>query len=194
MSTAILLSGGVDSTSLAYWKRPDYAISVDYGQAPSEAELRVAHYVANELGISHEVIRSGIGGLGTGLLADCKQVALAPTPEWWPFRNQFLVTLAAMFAIKNGVGEIMIGTVKSDTSHLDNAPNFIKLVDQLLSFQEGAIRVVAPAHNLTTIELVRASKIPVSLLGWTHSCHTGNLACGSCRGCLKRIEVFESLR
>ena len=28
----LLLSGGMDSISIAWWKRPDVAISVDYGQ------------------------------------------------------------------------------------------------------------------------------------------------------------------
>ena len=193
MSTAILLSGGVDSASLAYWKRPNYAICIDYGQAPAKTELRVSKHIAAELGISYQTIRSEIRDLGTGFLADSSQLSIAPTPEWWPFRNQFLVTLAAMAAVKNGISEIMIGTVKSDTRHLDNAPAFISLLDQLLSFQEGSIRVSAPAHELTTIELVKKSGIPLALLGWTHSCHTGNLACGSCRGCLKRGEVFESV-
>lgn len=37
--TAILLSGGMDSIALAYWKRPEIAITIDYGQKPAAAEV-----------------------------------------------------------------------------------------------------------------------------------------------------------
>jgi 7-cyano-7-deazaguanine synthase len=193
MSAAILLSGGIDSVSLAYWKRPEYAIYIDYGQAPAETELRISKHVAEAFGIPWQVIRTQIRELGTGFLADSAQISVAPTPEWWPFRNQFLVTIGAMCAIKRGLSEIMIGTVKSDTCHLDNSRTFIRLLNRLVSLQEGGILVSAPAHSLTTAELVKKSQIPISMLGWTHSCHTGNFACGSCRGCQKRIEIFESI-
>ncbi len=36
--TAILLSGGMDSIALAYWKRPELAITINYGQKPFLAE------------------------------------------------------------------------------------------------------------------------------------------------------------
>jgi 7-cyano-7-deazaguanine synthase len=86
----------------------------------------------------------------------------------------------------------MIGTVKSDTGHADSAPEFVHLLDKLIRFQEGGIRLTAPAHGLTAAELVTRSKVPFALLAGTHSCHTGNLACGSCRGCLKQIEILET--
>ena len=41
MNTALLLSGGMDSIALAYWKRPDIALTIDYGQAAADAEERL---------------------------------------------------------------------------------------------------------------------------------------------------------
>jgi 7-cyano-7-deazaguanine synthase len=192
MATAILLSGGIDSVALAFWKRPDYAITVDYGQASAETELRISQRVAAEFRIVHQFVRTQTRELGTGLLANTDQIPYAPTPEWWPFRNQFLITVGAMLAVKLGVTELMIGAVKSDTGHADSTPAFVRLLDELVSLQEGGVRVTAPAHHLTAEELVRKSKIPFALLAETHSCHTGNLACGSCRGCLKQIEILET--
>ncbi len=193
MPNAILLSGGVDSSALAYWKRPEHAITIDYGQAPAETEIAVSRRITSELKITHHLIRTDTRALGTGPLADSAQLPCAPTPEWWPFRNQFLVTVAAMAAIRIGVTEIMVGSVKSDTGHSDSTPEFIDLLNRLVHLQEGSIRVSAPAHSLTAVELVKESRIPFPLLAWTHSCHTGNLACGSCRGCIKQMEVMESI-
>jgi 7-cyano-7-deazaguanine synthase len=31
------------------------------------------------------------------------------------------------------------------------------------------------------------------VLGWTHSCHTGPLACGQCPGCIKHSNLMEEL-
>jgi 7-cyano-7-deazaguanine synthase len=31
------------------------------------------------------------------------------------------------------------------------------------------------------------------VLAWAHSCHTGVLACGRCRGCVKHYETWREL-
>lgn len=36
---ALLLSGGLDSTAIAAWQRPDVCVTVDYGQRPARGEL-----------------------------------------------------------------------------------------------------------------------------------------------------------
>jgi len=36
---AILLSGGLDSIALAYWLRPQIAVTIDYGQRPARAVI-----------------------------------------------------------------------------------------------------------------------------------------------------------
>lgn len=48
---AILLSGGMDSIALAYWLRPEVAITLDYGQKAAEAEIAAAARVAQLLRI-----------------------------------------------------------------------------------------------------------------------------------------------
>ncbi len=190
---ALLLSGGIDSIAIAYWMRPKFAITIDYGQRTAEKEIAVARYIAEKLCINHRVIRANVGELGIGLLAGQEQLESAPTPEWWPFRNQFLITLAAMFAAKHGVKRILIGTVSSDAQCADGTENFLTACGGLLALQEGGIELHAPARTKTSIELVRESGIPTSLLAAAHSCHCGNVACGCCRGCQKHSDVFASV-
>ena len=36
MKTALLLSGGMHSVAIAWWRRPNIAITIDYGQLPAE--------------------------------------------------------------------------------------------------------------------------------------------------------------
>lgn len=190
---AILLSGGMDSIALAYWKRPAIAFTIDYGQAAAPAELAAAAQVANELEMQHQILRVDCSSLGSGDMAGSAPASVAPVPEWWPFRNQMLVTLAGMKAISLGVNELMIGSVSSDGQHADGRPEFFEALDRLMHLQEGGINVTAPALHLTTVELIQESAIPAGLLGWAHSCHTGPLACGGCRGCTKHYDVTREL-
>jgi 7-cyano-7-deazaguanine synthase len=186
MSAAILLSGGIDSAAVAFWKKPELAITVDYGQAPSEAEMQAARVIARHLNIFHLTVEMGLRDVGAGIMADgAPTVRSAPSPEWWPFRNQLLVTVGAMACIRSGCNQLLIGTIASDNRHADGNSHFIELLDSLLQQQEGGVRLVAPAMQFSSEELVQISGIPNSLLAWCHSCHTGNAACGSCRGCVK---------
>jgi 7-cyano-7-deazaguanine synthase len=193
MKTALLLSGGMDSIALAAWRRPAVAITIDYGQLPAEGEKRAAIAVTTALDIEHHIISTDVRALGSGQLAGSAALPVAGVPEWWPFRNQLLVTLAAMKGIALGVEEIILGAVKTDGAHADGRAEFIAALNNVLQVQEGALRLVAPAINLTAAELVRASGATPELLGWSHSCHLSGYACGTCRGCRKHYETWAEL-
>lgn len=189
---ALLLSGGMDSAALANWIKPDLAISVDYGQIPAAGEMRAARAIAGHLGIPHEVVVTDTRGLGLGTMS---QAAQRPSvaPEWWPLRNQLLLTLAVMRLERVGAGEVFIGTVGSDSEHSDGTPKFIASFNGLLEAQRSLIRVSAPAISMSSEQLIRQSGISRDLLGWTISCHASDVGCGECRGCNKHIEVRATL-
>jgi 7-cyano-7-deazaguanine synthase len=193
MKEGVLLSGGLDSIALTYWMRPPIALTVDYGQSAREAEIRAASAVCSALSIEHEIIRADCSHLGSGDLVNRAPLEIAPMTEWWPFRNQLLITLAAMKAISLGVTHLLVGSVKTDSVHKDGTSGFFGTISDLLSMQEGEIKVLVPAIDLTTAELVQKSGVPVEVLSWAHSCHTGNYACGMCRGCAKHYSVMAEL-
>lgn len=193
MKRALLLSGGMDSTALAYWCRPTHAITIDYGQKPAPGEIRAAAAVCQNLSIEHIVLQTDISVLGSGDLAGTPALENAPAPEWWPYRNQFLLTVAAMKCQQLGLTKLLIGALKTDGFHADGAPEFVRLMNALFQFQEGDLEVIAPAHGLTAAELISHSGVPMDILAWSHSCHTAEYACGFCRGCRKHFETMESV-
>lgn len=193
MKTGLLLSGGMDSVAIAYWKRPAIAITINYGQKPAEGEIRAASAVASALNIHHEIISLDCSALGSGDLAGVSPIPSAPMTEWWPFRNQFLVTIAAMKLISMNVEELYIGTVKSDSFHADGRSDFIDCINKLLLLQEGHLSLIAPAIDMTSDELIVKSEIPKDILSYSHSCHTLSYACGKCRGCTKHYETMSAL-
>lgn len=193
MKTALLLSGGQDSTAIAYWKRPDIGITVNYGQVPAEAEIRASKQLCLSLGIKHIVVEADCSELGSGDLSDSPALTIAPSSEWWPYRNQLVITLAAASALQYGATELLIGSVSTDASHTDGTQLFIDAIDKLMQLQEGGLRVRAPAIEMTSAELIRHTGVPMDVLCWAHSCHKSNFACGQCRGCIKHKNVMHEL-
>jgi len=114
VKTGLLLSGGMDSIAIAWWKRPQWAVTIDYGQKAAGGEKLAAAQVCHELGIAHEVITVDCGSLGSGDMAYKAANALGIASDWWPYRNQLLITLAGMRAIACEVQTLFIGTVKAD--------------------------------------------------------------------------------
>jgi 7-cyano-7-deazaguanine synthase len=197
MRRALLLSGGVDSIALCYWLDPDLAITIDYGQAAAKAEFEAAQQVCAALDVKHEFVSADCSQVGfgnmlpIGLGASNEGPARPPSPEWWPFRNQLVVTLGASRCVLLGFRELLIGTVASDSQHRDGTAEFVDMLAKLLEHQEGNLSLVAPALGMTSVDLVRTSRVPRAVLCWAHSCHVGNIPCGTCRGCNKYREVFQ---
>lgn len=193
-TSLLLLSGGLDSTALAALHRPDLCLVIDYGQRSAEAETRAATAVCRALSLRLRTITLKLPGLGGGLLLNDDLLADAPSPEWWPYRNQLLVTVAASVALQERLRTVLIGTVASDGErHADGTPEFISALDHLLRLQEGGLRVRAPALGETTMQLLRRSNLGPEVLGWTVSCHRANYPCGTCPGCWKRTTSLTQL-
>src|SRR5205814_718371 len=89
---ALLLSGGMDSVALAWGLRPDLAITMDYGQLAARGEIRAANAVCQTLRVPHRVVRVDCRCLGSGDMAGTDSMPMAPVSEWWPFRNQLVIT------------------------------------------------------------------------------------------------------
>jgi 7-cyano-7-deazaguanine synthase len=193
MKEAILLSGGMDSICLAYHLKPQIAYTINYGQTCAEREILVSKQVCEFLGIEHIVISVDCSSLGSGALANKESVSLSPSKEWWPYRNQMLITFSLMKAISDDVTKIHLGSVKSDSFHKDGTMEFYELINNLSIYQEGQIKISCETLNYFTHELVQLYQVPYELLLMAHSCHVSNIACGQCSGCLKQLKVKQEL-
>ncbi len=184
----LLFSGGLDSTALAHWLRPNVLFFVDYGQISAEGERRAATQIATELGLPLDLRVTNCRSCGAGDMAG--SVSLSnEAPEFWPYRNQLLITIAAMAYASATPLTILIGTVRSDQVHPDGRPDFLDKMQGVLSSQ-GLAQIAAPALAMTSSELLEASDVSSATLAWSFSCHRGNQACGQCRGCQKHFEVM----
>jgi 7-cyano-7-deazaguanine synthase len=184
----LLFSGGLDSTALAHWLRPDRLLFIDYGQKSAAGEMAAAQQIASELKLEIDIRVANCRTFGAGEMAD-GPVLSSEAPEFWPYRNQLLLTLAAMaYAIEHPLS-IIIGTVKTDRVHPDGRPAFLSRMRSVLRAQ-GDVLLEAPAINMTSNELQETAAVPFEILAWSFSCHRGNRACGQCRGCHKHYETL----
>lgn len=183
----------MDSTALAWGLRPDLAITVDYGQLPAGGEIRASTAVCQTLGLQHRVIRVDCRSLGSGDMAGTNPLTFAPVSEWWPFRNQLIITLGAAAAIQERMTCLAIGAVVTDGSHADGRSEFFEAMNQLLRLQEGGMVLETPAAEDTTVSLCRRLSVPFEILAWSHSCHVSEYACGRCRGCCKHRGSMREL-
>ena len=193
LSRLLLFSGGMDSIALAWAIRPSLCLTVDYGHVAAAGEIRAAKTVCETLSLNHALLKVDLSVLGTGDMAGAPQLAVAAASDWWPFRNQFLITIAAAHALRSGLSTIEIGTVLSDTLHADGRESFIRAMHATLSLQEGSLALEAPAVRETTVLLCKRVNVPHGILAWAHSCHVSAVACGYCRGCVKHRESMRDL-
>lgn len=194
MKSGLLLSGGMDSLCIAWWLRPQIAFTVDYGQLAAGAEITASREICDQLEIEHHTLYVDCRAFGSGDMAGAEANEFAPATDWWPYRNQMLVTFAAMKAIGLGVNRLLLGSVRSDGSHKDGTTQFISSMSHLLAIQEGGLLLEAPAIEFSTAELIRHAGVPMGLLAWAHSCHSAEVACGRCRGCNKYFTVLQEIQ
>lgn len=189
----VLLSGGIDSICLTYGIKPEIAYTIDYGQTVAKREIYVSNYICKELHIEHKIITIDCKNLGAGTLANSENLSFSPSEEWWPYRNQLIITLALMQGIKDKITELHLATVKSDKFHKDGTKQFYEYIDKLVSFQEGEISVKCETYDYYSHELATKYNVPLKLLSIAHSCHISNVACGKCSGCVKQMKVRYEL-
>lgn len=194
MSRVLLLSGGIDSSAVAAVERPEHCLFINYGQTAAAAEERAATAVAGELALPFDIIAVDASAVGTGLMSTpdkARRPDVQASPEWWPFRNQLLITLCAGWAVKRGFSTVLIGTVGTDGArHRDGTRCFLTQMDRLTAMQEGGVRVEAPAAHQSTVELIGRRGVSDEVLQWTHSCHRANLPCANCPGCVGRAQAL----
>lgn len=191
MTSLLLLSGGLDSAAIAAVFRPDVCLFVDYGQRPADGERLASRTIADELGLDWIERQVDLSSLGAGLLVGERPAPTAPTPEWFPFRNQLLVTVAGAVGILLGVDVVWIGlTVEDGARHADGRPEFVDQLDSLMRFQEGEVGAAAPAIDLSGRDLLDRAALSPRLVAATLSCHVSSMPCGQCPGCTKRRAVL----
>ena len=200
----IVLSGGMDYTTMLYEYAPHIALAVTfiYGSNHNDRETACAEWHCRRLGIEHLVIP-------LGFMADHFKSSLLEgadaVPEGHyddanmrstvvPFRNGIMLAVAAGLAETRGLRQIMLANHSGDhTIYPDCRPDFVEaMAGAVAAGTYENIRLFCPYTNLTKADIVKRGVALGVDYHHTYSCYRGGEHhCGVCGTCTERHEALE---
>lgn len=200
----IVLSGGLDSTTLLYDYRKEIALAVtfDYGSKHNHAEIPCAVHHCKQLSIEHCVIPLDFMGqyFRSHLLQNGGDIPLGSynsenmAATVVPFRNGIMLSIAAGFAESRGLQRIFIANHFGDHAiYPDCRAAFIQpMREAVCEGTTNRVELLAPYTDLQKHEIV-AIGMPLGIdYSTTWSCYQGGeVQCGACATCCERQEAFR---
>lgn len=188
MSIVTLVSGGLDSTLVAYLAKEEgvhqFPLFIDYGQRARDRELAACRLAMARLALPEpqvaelsgygRLIRSGLTDTGLHVIEDA----------FTPGRNMLFLLTAAALAMQKMADAVSIGLLHEETSLFpDQTSAFLVDAEQMIERCMGRrIRVLAPLamfHKHEVVELAQSKGI-----SGTYSCHMGGATpCMNCISC-----------
>jgi 7-cyano-7-deazaguanine synthase len=207
----ILLSGGLDSTTLLYFAKHKgfkaHCLIFDYGQRHRK-EIVQAKKIARHAGCPYRLMKIAWPWQGSSLLDKNarlprrKDINARTIPSTYvPARNIIFLSFAVSFAEAAGATAVFIGANAIDYSgYPDCRPEFLKAYQKMVAkgsktgVEGKAVRIYAPLVHKTKAQIIRMGiklKVPYHL---TWSCYQGGRRpCGTCDSCLLRKKGFEAI-
>ena len=201
--SVIIVSGGMDSTTLLYDRRDEIAlaISFDYGSNHNAREIPYAEMHCKRLGIEHITIpldfmhkyfRSSLLE-GADAIPEGHYAAENMKSTVVPFRNGIMLAVAAGVAESRNLTKLLIANHGGDhTIYPDCRPEFISAMDSATNAGTYVgVRVIAPYTNITKGDIARIGKKLGIDYSETWSCYKGGEKhCGKCGTCVERKEAL----
>lgn len=215
MKAVILLSGGLDSSTVLYQAKVDgcecHAISFDYQQR-HRRELKSALVIAQGAGVvKHQVVNFDLRQWGGSALTDntidlpqersLEEMSQNIPVTYVPARNTIFLSFALGFAEAIAAERVYIGVNALDYSgYPDCRPDYIQAMQEVyrLGTKQGRegqpISIVAPLINLQKTEIIQLGNQLGVPWDQTWSCYDGgDVACGVCDSCRLRLAAFAAL-
>ena len=201
--TLLVLSGGLDSTTLLYDYADSIALAVtfQYGSNHNKRDAAFAKYHCDKLGIEHIEIDLAFMGkyFKSSLLDGAEAIPEGNYDEdnmkstVVPFRNGIMLSVAAGLAESRGLKNVMMANHSGDHAiYPDCRPEFVKAMTAAIEAgtYEG-VKLVAPYTDITKADIVsRGAKLGIDY-SKTYSCYKGGVHhCGVCGTCRERKEAF----
>lgn len=199
----LILSGGMDSTTLLYDYRDRIALAVsfDYGSKHNAREIPCAKLHCQRLGIEHLVIplqfmaqyfESSLleGGepIPEGHYADDNMKSTVV-----PFRNGIMLSVAVGLAESRGLQYVMMANHGGDhTIYPDCRPEFVDAFDRTACAGTfNGVRLLSPYTHLTKGQIAARGALLGIDYSETWSCYKGGEKhCGKCGTCVERQEAL----
>ena len=199
----LVLSGGMDSTTMLYDYASDIALAVtfNYGSNHNAREIECARHHCLHLGIELIVIDLPFIGrlFKSSLLGGADQIPLGNYDDEnmrstvVPFRNGIMLAVAAGIAESRGLRRIMLANHGGDHAiYPDCRPGFIDAMSRAIAAGTyDKLEIFAPYTHLSKTEIARRGAALGVDYAHTYSCYKGGAVhCGQCGTCSERRQSF----
>ncbi len=200
----IVLSGGLDSTTLLYDRQEEIALAVtfDYGSKHNAQEIPCARLHCERLSIRHIVIELGFMNqyFRSNLLQSGGEIPMGGYNEQnmqstvVPFRNGIMLSIAAGLAESYGLNKLFIANHFGDHAiYPDCRAEFIDPMSHaILHGTSNGVTIEAPYTHISKTEIARRGKELGIDYSETWSCYCGgDIHCGTCGTCVERKEAIR---
>ena len=202
--SVIILSGGMDSTTLLYDQQERIALAVtfDYGSKHNAREIPFAELHCQRLGIRHVVVKLDFMTkyFKSSLLQGGEDIPEGHYAEEnmkstvVPFRNGIMLSIAIGMAESAGLQHVMMANHSGDhTIYPDCRPEFVSAMSE--AGRVGTfpgITLLCPFTNMTKGDIARRGRELGIDYAETWSCYQGGERhCGRCGTCVERREALQ---
>lgn len=197
----ILLSGGMDSTTLLYYAKKlhsdVHAVIINYNQKHVK-EIKHAMQIVDDIAVPFTVVQIQFPKYeGNPLTNDNirvpKQSEQKQSLTVVPLRNTFFLLHACAVATSINAEDVYLGAVEDDqASYPDCRPEFFQTFQSMLRAQNSNITINYPFVTYSKAKIVSLGEELHVPWHKTWTCYVGKeKACGLCDACKERINAFE---
>ena len=197
----IILSGGPDSVTAAYWAREKgyevHALTFNYSQK-AQVEIEYATEITRILKIPHKVIDlRNLSGIYEGVTSlvdtEMEVTGMFTDPIIVPFRNGIFLSVAVAFADGIGADLVIYGAHAGDEEfYPDCRREFYEAFEKAARLGTAKdITITSPLSHLRKSGVLREAVRLGVPLEKTWSCYLqGPTHCGECESCNNRKRAF----
>jgi 7-cyano-7-deazaguanine synthase len=199
----LLASGGLDSTTMAYWLQSqgvDFVpLFINYGQHCAETEFKTLKKVlppsyADK--IETVDVQSIYKKSSSKFIkpADLWVDEITAEDLYIPYRNVLLLTIGATFAQTVNLSNVYSAFINSNhAKEIDCSNEFFEKMEGML-IDYGSVKINMPFRYYTKYEVAKIGIKLGASIGHTFSCQASPIVpCGACPNCVDRLAALRQL-
>jgi 7-cyano-7-deazaguanine synthase len=199
----LLCSGGLDSTTLAFWLEEQrihfIPLFLNYGQHCAATEFATAKAVLPEA-VRNEIVSINISGVYKGsssrLITEANLWGdpVMDADLYLPYRNLVFLCIGSAYAQAHELRYLYAAFINSNhAKEIDCSAEFFARLGKLL-LEYGSVEVLMPFRDFSkrrVAELALRLGVPI---GGTFSCQVSStIPCGACPNCVERLAALCGL-
>lgn len=199
----LLCSGGLDSTTMAFWLKDQgirfVPLFINYGQHCATTEYETLKEVLPKdyvkqveyIDVSSIYSKSNSRFIKA---ADLWEDDISADDLYIPYRNVLLLTIGATFAQTLGLTNVYSAFINSNHAKEIDCSNefFNKMEDMLVEY--GSVKIHMPFRYYSKYEVATLGINLGAPIGSTFSCQaSSNIPCGACPNCVDRLTALRQI-